>query len=420
MIEIHKKIHDIFKNSTFDFRIDKVVFQYSNSVEVGLRTLGIEFENIRNESIEVEKRNFPLNIYIDHISYLKLHEVAKPDVLILNVDNVPYSFIEENTYINFTLNIDNFFFTNAKSYSEFLIFLKEQDKDTDEAFHFIDYYNSTNRKIVFTSLTDKGRLIIKFFNEIYHFDEKIDLSKHFDQFKNCFSEENHHLPKFLKNSIIDFASRYDSENRIYKLYEELNIITNKAKINFEIYLNNLSIDKIRKDYDEYKSKYFKEVSDILSNLTQKIIGLPLLVATTLFAVEKVKDNYEFLYVIIAVTVITSIYLVSLLKINFNDLNYVDKLSNADFEVLNENKFFINYPQEINIFLEIKERIVGRIKYLKYICQSYFWILSISNILTLAFILNYLKVEMKIIFIFSFILIFLVALLRNNILSRNDG
>ena len=57
---------------------------------------------------------------------------------------------------------------------------------------------------------------------------------------------------------------------------ELNEITNNARINFEIYLNNLSIDKIRKEYDEYKSKYFKDVSEILNNLTQKIIGFPAL------------------------------------------------------------------------------------------------------------------------------------------------
>ncbi len=419
MIEIHKKIYELFKES-FNIRGDKVVFQYSYSTEKQLNELNIEFENIRNENIEVEKTNFPFKIYEDYKSYLKLKETTNQNVLILNIGNEPYSLIEDETFVNFILNKENFFFSNAISYVQFLSFLKEQDKDTDEAFHFVDYYNDINRKIVFTSLTEKGRLIIKFFNEIYHFDEKVNLSINLNMFKKCFTEENYHLPKFLKSSIIDFASRYDSENRIYKLYEELNTIINKAKVNFEIYLNNLSIDKIKKDYDEYKSKYFKEVSDILNNLTQKIIGLPLLIATTLFAIEKVKESYEFLYVLITVTVITCIYLFSLLKINFNDLNYIDKLSNEDFRTLNENKFFINYPNEIKIFSDIKKRIENRVRDLKFICQSYFWILGISNILTVAFMLNYLKIEIKIIFLIAFVLLLIMTILRNDILNKNES
>lgn len=420
MIETHKIIHELFKQSTFDIESDKIVFQYSASIETQFGELNIEFENIRNESIEVEKVNFPFKIYENYNSYLKLNEINNQNVLILNIDNEPYSYIEGETYINFALDKENFFFTNSISYSQFLNFLREQDKDTDEAFHFVDYFNSTNRKIVFTSITDKGRLIIKYFNEIYHFDEKMDLSKNLSEFKKCFAEEKHHLPKFLKSSIIDFASRYDSENRIYKLYAELNNITNKAKVNFEIYLNNLSIDKIRKDYDEYKSKYFKEVSDILNNLTQKIIGLPLLIASTLFAIEKVKENYEFLYVLIAVTLITTMYLFSLLKINFNDLNYVDKISYEDFKTLKENTFFIKYPNEIEMFSEIKQRIVNRIIHLRFICESYFWVLGISNILTVGYILNYVKVEIKMVFFISFILLLMMALLRNDILNKSEA
>lgn len=419
MIEIHKKIYNLFTQSTFNIEVDKIVFEYSTDTETQLKELNIEIENIRNESIEVEKANFPIKIYEKYDSYLKLNEVNNQNILIINIDDKPYSYIQGDTFINFILEKENFFFINSISYTQFLNFLKEQEKDTDEAFHFVDYYNSTNRKIVFTSLTEKGRLIIKYFNEINHFDEKVDLSKHLNDFKKCFAEEKYHLPKFLKSSIIDFASRYDPENRIYKLYEELNAVINKAKINFEIYLNNLSIDKIRKDYDEYKSKYFKEVSDILNNLTQKIIGLPLLIATTLFAIEKVKENHEFLYVLIAVILITCIYLFSLLKINFNDLDYVDKLSNEDFNTLNENVFFIKYPNEIEIFSEIKQRIVNRINHLKFICQSYFWILGISNVLTIGYIFNYLKVDMKIIFLISFVLLFTMALFRNDILNKSE-
>lgn len=416
MLEIHKNIFQIFKESVFEIKADKVDFQYSSNIENQLIALNIDFENIRNITLSVEKENLPIKIYSDFSFYLKLTEIKNNDtVLILNIGNLPYSLINNVTYVNFEEKPENYFFTNTISFKDFIDFLKSQEIDTEEAFHFVDYLNDISRKIVFTSLTDKGRLIIKYYNEIFHYNEKINLNKYLENFKKCFIEQNHHLPKFLKSSIIEYASRYDADNRINNVFEELNDITNSAKINFEIYLNNLSIDKIRKEYDEYKSKYFKDVSEILNNLTQKIIGLPILIATTLFAVEKVKENSLFLILLIIVILITNIYLVLLLKINFNDLSYIDIISNQDFKALKENNFFNKYPKELEIFTKIKSRITARVNHLELISESYFWILGITNIIIIGFIFSYLKLNLTQIFIISSVLLFILAMSRNSIL-----
>lgn len=421
MLEIHKKIFEIFQQSVFEINQNKVDFQYSENTESQLIALNIKVENIRNLTLSVEKENFPIKIYYDFNSYLKLTEVKNNDnVLILNLDNLPYSLINDSTYINFEEKNDNYFFKNTISFNNFIDFLKTQEIDTEEAFHFVDYLNDISRKIVFTSLTDKGRLIIKYYNQISHFDENINLNNSLENFKNCFIEKNHHLPKFLKNSIIEYASRYDSDNRIYNVFEELNEITNSARINFEIYLNNLSINNIRKEYDEYKSKYFKDVSEILNNLTHKIIGLPILIATTLFAIEKVKESMLFLILLIIVIIITNIYLVLLLKINFNDLTYIGTISNQDFKTLKENNFFTKYPKELEIFTKIKSRITARVKHLELICESYFWILGIINIAIVDLIFNYLNVNLKLIFIISLVLFFILAISRNSILNNIEN
>lgn len=421
MLETHKKIFEIFQQSAFEIKPDKVDFQYSQDIKSQLIALNIEFENIRNITLSVEKVNFPIKIYSDFNTYLKLTEVKNNNnVLILNLDGLPYSLINNSTYINFEEKNENYFFKNAISFNEFIDFLKTQENDTEEAFHFVDYLNDISRKIVFTSLTDKGRLIIKYTNQILHFDENINLNNCLENFKNCFVEKNHHLPKFLKSSIIEYASRYESDNRIYCVFEELNEITNSARINFEIYLNNLSIDKIRKEYDEYKSKYFKDVSEILNNLTQKIIGLPILIATTLFAIEKVKENSLFLILLAIAILITNIYLVLLLKINFNDLTYIDTISNQDFKTLRENKFFIKYPKELDIFKKIKSRITERVKHLKLICESYFWILGITNIAIVDLIFNYLNTNLVLIFMISLALLFILAISRNSILNNLEN
>lgn len=421
MLETHKKIFEIFQQSVFEIKPDKVDFQYSTNIENQLTALNIDFENIRNTTLSVEKENFPIKIYSDFNSYLKLTEVKNNNnVLILNVDNLPYSLINNLTYINFEEKPENYFFKNAISFNDFIDFLKTQEIDTEEAFHFVDYLNDISRKIVFTSLTDKGRLIIKYHNRILHFSENINLNNSLENFKNCFVDQNHHLPKFLKSSIIQYASRYDAENRIYNVFEVLNEITYSARINFEIYLNNLSIDKIRKEYDEYKSKYFKDVSEILNNLTQKIIGLPILIATTLFAIEKVKESPLFLILLIIVILITNIYLVLLLRINFNDLTYIDTISNQDFKTLKENNFFTKYPKELDIFTKIKSRITARVKHLELICESYFWILGITNIAIVGLIFNYLNVNLILILMIALVLLFILAISRNSILNNLEN
>ncbi|WP_445453529.1 hypothetical protein [Flavobacterium sp. 25HG05S-40] len=417
MLETQKKIFELFNNPGFEIKADKIDFLFSENVENQLKALNIVYEKIRNQILSVEKEDLQLKIYNDFASYLKLTEVNNNlNVLILNQTGKPYSLIAGTTYIDFKEKPENYFFKNAISFYNFIDFLKTQEIDSEEAFHFVDYLNDVARKIVFTSLTDKGRLIIKYHNEIYHFNENFNLNNSLENFITCFAEQNNHLPKFLKSSIIEYASRYDIENRIFKVFEELNDITNSARINFEIYLNNLSIDQIRKEYDEYKSKYFKEVSEILSNITQKIIGFPILIASTLFAIEKVKENPLFLILLIIVILITNIYMILLLKINFNDLTYIDTISNQDFKTLKENNFFTKYPAELEIFTKIKSRIISRIKYLTIITESYFWILGVTNVATIGFVLLYLNLNYTQIFLISIILLFILAMSRNYILN----
>lgn len=420
MIDYHKKIFEIFKDSDFLINPDDIVFQYSASIEKQFSELNIDTLKIREETLTIEKSALNLNIYEKLEDYLKLNEVEKKEnVLIINKENVPFSLIDNITYTNFTLDENNFFFSNSKSFYEFIEFIKSQEIDADEAFHFVDYVNKTNRKIVFTSLSEKGRLIIKYYNEIHNFNHQKNYSTSFEDFKTCFSKENLHLPKFLKNSIIEFSAKSKNEIRIYEFFENLESIIKTAKINFEIYLNNLSIDSIKKDYDEYKSKYFKEISEILSNITQKIIGLPIVIATTLFALEKVQISIQFLSMIVITILVTNIYLILLLKINFNDLSYIKSISERDYKKLISNKFFTVFPNEKEYFTEINTRLSKRVIQLKNICETYFWIIGITNIGLNVLIFKKLDFSNGTIFIISLISFGIFAFTRNYILDKTE-
>lgn len=420
MINYHQKIYEIFKDAEFTMNSDDIIFQYSANIEKQFSDLNIKIEKIREETINVEKNNLKVSVYERFEDYLKLNEVDKNEnVLIINKENVPFSLFDNQTFINFIQDDNNFFFSNSKSFNDFIEFIKSQDLDSDEAFHFVDYVNKTIRKIVFTSLSEKGRVIIKYFNEVHNFDNKINYSIAFENFKTCFNKENLHLPKFLKNSIIEFSTKSKKEIRIYEFFENLEGIIKTAKINFEIYLNNLSIDSIKKEYDVFKSKYFKEISEILSNITQKIIGLPIVIATTLFALERVKTSVEFMIMIIITILVTNIYLILLLNINFNDLTYIKTVSNRDYKKLISNKFFVIFEEEKKYFTDINARLEKRITQLKNICETYFWIIGITNVGLNVLIFNSLNLSTGFIFTISFITCGIFAFSRNYVLNETE-
>lgn len=415
MLNLQKHIYKFCESLDYEIRGDYVQFSYNEELKTFLEDRRIKFELIREEEIHIKYQDIGFTIFQNTEEYLTINNVSKDiDVLILAFDNHSLSKISNQCYLDFKLKNDFFFFSNAHSFVEFINFLKSQEQETEDAFHFIDYANDVNRKIVLTSITEKSRIILKYYKEIPETPNNKDFSKGLTLFKNCFVTENYNLPKFLKSSLIKFSSRYDFDDRINLVFQNLRSIVEEAKMNFEIYINNLSIDKIRKDYDDYKSKYFSEVSDVLRKLSQQIIGFPIVTASTLFAVEKIKSNDIFLWLLVIVILVTTLYLILLLRMNFRDLKYVEQLSDKDYKAIKDNNFFIKFPNEIEIFTQIKTRIATRVKNLIIVCESYFWILSLSNTVLIGLMLSYLKVRIVGIILISIILLFFMVLARNKI------
>ncbi|RNL88524.1 hypothetical protein ED312_08740 [Sinomicrobium pectinilyticum] len=413
MLEIQKNIYDFIVALDYEIKADNLHFSYDANLEDYLKRAGIEFEKVRTEEINIDYSNLGFKVFENANDYLTEGNVRKEgNILILNFDETTISRIDNNSYVDFELKESFYFFSNAKNYLDFIDFLKAQDQETEDAFHFIDYANGINRKIVLTSLTEKSRLILKYYKEIPNFSSKIDYSRSFNQFKNCFAQENQNLPKFLKSSLIKYASRCQYNERTKLVFENLSSIVDDAKMTFEIFINNLSIDKIRKDYDDYKSQYFNEVAEILKKITQQIIGFPVVIASTLFAIEKVKGNPIFLWILAGVILITTVYLILLLNMNYKDLDYVKHLSDRDYDSIKGNNFFVKFPDEFVVFQKIKNRISTRIRNLLIVCESYFWILGVSNTIMICLMLHHLEVpNMGIVFIG-------LAILTIMIITRN--
>lgn len=419
MIEVHKIIYHLHIHYNLTFKDDSFELDYNENALKEINKFNNTPEILQNNKyIKIYYRDLNFDIYQTGKDFLKINKIKSlKDTLILDYDGSPLSYIDGKPYRNFQDVKNYYYFDNAISYVDFIDFLKSKECEDEAAFHFIDYFNKDLRKIVLTSLSEKSRLIIKYENDIPLFNPLIDYSNFVISFKNCFGEDNNHLPKFLKNSLIQFALKYNQNERMELIFINLDNVIYHAKVNFEVYLNNLSVEKIKKDYDDYKSKYFDELSSILSKITQQIIGLPVGISATLFAISKINDNTSFLLVLLIILLITSIYLSLLLKINYKDLKYLDSIFEQDYETLMKNNFFIKYPNELNYFNEIKGRIADRIKFLNLIIESYYWILNISNVLIIGFILKYLNLTKENIIFISVIEVLTLLIIRDKILSK---
>jgi hypothetical protein len=416
-LEYHKKVYNLISaspNRIIDasfIEIDKT----PQAVQL-YEDLAINIEVIHNR-LRLLTNSINTKIYDSINSFLIINELSESaDILIINEKDA-ISFFDGITYLNFEQH-ENFLIKNHKVYLDFLSLLKKSETETEDSFHFVDSYNRDLRKISFVCLSDKGRLNIIYDLKAPLFDTRKSLSKSFEKFTACFDIENKSLLKFLKTSIISTASNFPVDKRLQFLIESLDEIVEKARINFEVYLNNLSIDKIKKDYDEVKSKYFDSLSDLLSNVSQKIIALPIGVSATLITVDKITGSIFYLVFIICVIITTSIYLSIILGINYKDLNYISKIFHNDYNTLLGNNFFHKRPEEKIVFEEIKTIIVDKISRLKIIIESYYWIMNIANAAISVFILSKLDIIPNALCFICIVWLFLLTILRNNILETS--
>lgn len=415
-IHQHEKFYKIL-SSYKDYNLSHDYIEVKKDINklAEIKELGFKVETLHDTDRIFINNQF--RIYKDINSFLATHKIKCGDNIFILSNKV--SFIEDKTYINFIEKDDYFLFTNSIFYLKFLQKLKDLENEIDGSFHFIDSYNRDARKITMVSIAEKSRLTITYDLKIPHFDEQTDFSTGYKDFIQCFEDNNKNLPRFLKTATINTVSVYENKEKLNLFFENLNSIVYKAKINFEVYLNELSLDKVKKDYDEVKTKYFSSLSDVLTKLTASILALPIALSTLLFSIDKLKDNPTYLIAIIFIVLFTTLFVSSLLRINFRDLIFTENLLLKDYKTLVENNFFVKYGSEKDIFDDVKSRIIERIKYLKIIIESYFWVMNGFNVLIVGLILNHFDCSKTTIYIVLILISLAISLFRNYIFEKDQ-
>jgi len=174
-LQIHKDLYDILQKTT-QFIITSGYIElssYDSNVEEKLIEIGLSSEKIGSENLRILINNTNIKIFKNIDEFNSINSIDNnSNILILEKE--PVSFLKGETYNNFDLTKDDFLIENAKAYLEFQAFLKEQESETDESFHFVDSYNLDFRKLIFVSLAENGRLSITYNADIPNFDRTYD------------------------------------------------------------------------------------------------------------------------------------------------------------------------------------------------------------------------------------------------------
>ena len=354
-IKSHKEFYEILTSfSNYEISTSFIELEKEDVKIIQFENLGFSIEKLHANNRIILDNNF--KVFKSIQSFLLSNRIKNDDNIIILDSEKTLSFIKGKSYVDFKEEDNYFLFLNSISFLDFLKKLKNlEEEEIDHSFHFIDSYNRDNRKITLVSIAEKSRLNINYENSIPFFNDNIDYTKGYHKFIDCFNSANKNLPRFLKTATINTVINFSPNERIKLFFENLDSIVYKAKVNFEVYLNELSLDNLKKEYDEVKTKYFNNLSEVLSKLTTNILALPIAIATLLFSIEKLKDIPLYLYILIAIILSTSLFISSLLRINFNDLSFTQKLLDKDYENLIENNFFTKFQEEKTIFDEVKKK-----------------------------------------------------------------
>jgi hypothetical protein len=366
--EIHKKL------ARYGFEYDKdetknLTFRQNEELISFLIEHDINHEQRQNNVI-ISRDKLPYSYFEDTSEFYEEvdKEKIERNVIIQNYGKEKQTLVLENNQVYFNEElVENHLFQNALAYFEALHFFKNcYENENDGEFEFVDFYSDGKSTIIFSSLAEKKRLklvykpagAIKLNPEVNYF-EKIT------KFIESYNQENHHFHTFLKNSIISNTASH-SGNKFESFFINLEKILSDAKLNFNVYLHGLSLEKIKNHYADYKQSYFKDQNEILSKISNQVIAFPFSIAAIAFSLSKLNGS-NFPIGIIVLGIVGYVFYTSFLaRILIIDLQKLNKGIVYDFEKLSNQTFFgeQEHKSELKHFTDIKNELVERIKKLK--------------------------------------------------------
>jgi len=391
---------------SFDTKRLSILFPRSinQTVIAGVDTAILEIETNSTEESELDISNLDFYFYFNELDFRTRTSNKRWDLLTyIHSGNIIYNPTTGQTHINGSLSNSYFLIRNNHLYFELLIFLKGHEHQEGKILYFVDYFSWDSRIIVFTTLKKEGKLSINFTAAGLELQNDIRLKENLERFKLAFGESSRNFPKFIKNELISQLSKYHINDRMQKLLEEFVAIMNIAEQNFEIYLHDLSLENLKKDFIEHKNKYFNQSREILSKLTNQVIGLPITIAASVFSTYKVSDSASTLLTILFVFSLYAIYSIFLLKLQKEDIRDLKRMFEKDYEYIKNSQFFQKFPDQLADFKLARDQISNRFQQLIIAINIYYILFCASVIAFIIYLIMQLALAFSMLLLSGLIL-----------------
>ena len=187
--------------------------------------------------------------------------------------------------------------------------------------------------------------------------------------------------QFFKDVIINSIHSTDIKDRFFELTKSLKLLLNLTAKDYESYVLDFAIDKIKSKFKEERNKYFESLEKSIDTVSKQIVSFPLTFGATAFASYQVKDKpWILILIVIAYLLYTFIAFKVLSITDYNILCLKSDVNKEENEIKNGyEKVYADFKEDfIKIWTKIR-KLEGLVLILK-------WILSLLFLIFLLFAL----------------------------------
>lgn len=329
----------------------------------------------KNGKIEFEKDQLPFSYFDtqeEFFATVRQQHLTK-DVVIRQFEGATYYHSVDNETA--TLGSEpatDFLIPNAIVYFNLLALLEKLGQMESVSFEFVDKFSRTAGKATFAAPVDKKKIVIEFpVAGIPHFDRS-DFRDVFAEFEKKVQSDKDVLPGLIKSALIQKLYALGSKVGVPEFLRNLSSILGEAELNFGVYIHELSLQSIQKDYRNFRKEYFKEQNEIISKLTSQLIALPVSLAGSAFAVYKLNQYPAAICVILIGIVFYGLYSSHVAKLFWDDAKNLEQVSLDDDNYIRTNGFFTKHDKELDGFKRSYEWVERRLNKIKSSIQMYYY------------------------------------------------
>ncbi|WP_339839250.1 hypothetical protein [uncultured Maribacter sp.] len=162
--------------------------------------------------------------------------------------------------------------------------LRELFKETKELSQF---KNETSKTFTIVS-KEYGVFHVGYTLPEYLYFYNINISDKFERLKKEFEKKE--FIQFFKEIIVTSVHSADEKNRFNVIISQLDSIIDLALKDYEAYVSNFAIDKIKSDFKKERESYFESIDRSISSIGKQVVAFPLTFAASVFASYKVQDK----------------------------------------------------------------------------------------------------------------------------------